>query len=46
MPFWHDIVLSSNPINFINAHSLHQKPAHEQCALTKLNGLLLAAVAS
>ena len=46
MPFWLAIVVSSNPINFINAHSLHYKPASEQCALKKLNGLLLAAVAS
>ena len=46
MPFRLAIVVSSNPINFINAHSLHYKPAREQCALTKLYGLLLAAVAS
>ena len=40
------IVVSSNPINLINAHSLHYKPVREQSALIKLNGLLLAAVAS
>ena len=40
------IIVSSNPINLINAHSLHSKPAREQCALTNLNGLLLEAVAS
>ena len=27
MPFWLAIIVSSNPINFINAHSLHQNPA-------------------
>ena len=36
------IVVSSNPMNIFNAHSLHLK----QCALTKLNGLLLTTVAS
>ena len=30
MPFQLAIVVSSNPINFINVHSLHQKPAHWQ----------------
>ena len=39
------IVVSSNPINLINKHTLQQKPARERCAVTKLNGLLLAAVA-
>ena len=46
MPFRFAIVVSSNPINFINEHSVHSKPACEQCALTKLNGLLLTAVVS
>ena len=40
MPFRLAIVVNSNPINLINAHSLHEKPAREQCTL------LLAAVAS
>ena len=45
MPFRLAIVVSSNPINLINVHS-SVAPAREQYALSKLNGLLLAAVAS
>ena len=49
MPFRLAIVVSSNPINLINAHSLHKNPlvnnAHWQ-SQSYLNGLLLAAVES
>ena len=49
MSFWHAIVVSSNPFNSVNAHSLRQLVwcCHcKECALAKLHGLLITTMAS
>ena len=49
MSFWHAIVVSSNPFNFVNAHSVHQLVwcSHcKECTLAKLHGLLITTMAS